>query len=251
MTTLYYNQGVSIPVAYQIISKTEQFIDAKTGKSKRKSPKTKNQYYREMLKTCKQNNLAFRYVLNDVWFSSAENMMFVKNRIKKDFIMPLKSNRKVALSLADKKKGKYQRVSSVDIEDNTVRKIYIKGVKFPLILAKQVFKNEDSSSGILYLVSNDLTLDYLSITTIYKKRWKGEEYHKSLKQNASLEKSPTKTVTTQSNHFFASLFAFVKLEILKNASCINHYALKTKIYIIALQKAFRELQNLKILYQIS
>jgi len=177
--------------------------------------------------------------------------MFVKNRIKKDFIMPLKSNRKVALTLADKKKGKYQRVSSVDIKANAVMEIYIKGVEFPLILAKQVFKNEDSSSGILYLVSNDLSLDYLSITTIYQKRWKVEEYHKSLKQNASLEKSPTKTVITQSNHFFASLFAFVKLEMLKNASCINHYALKTKIYIIALQKAFRELQNLKLLYQIS
>ncbi len=249
MTALYHSQEISIPLTYQIIAKTEQYIDPKTGKQKRKSTKTKNEHYREMLKVCKQNDVAFRYVLNDVWFSSAENMKFVKNHIKKDFIMPMKSNRKIALTIADKKKGKYQAVSSIDIEPNTVKEIYLEGVEFPLLLAKQVFKNADSSIGILYLVSSDLMLDDLSITTIYKKRWKVEEYHKSLKQNASLEKSPTKTVTTQSNHFFASLFAFVKLETLKNASCLNHYALKTKIYMCALQKAFNELQKIKLLYQ--
>ncbi|MBM3208641.1 MAG: transposase, partial [Chlamydiae bacterium] len=30
------------------------------------------------------------------------------------------------------------------------------------------------------------------IYDVYKKRWRIEEYHKSIKQNASLEKSPTK-----------------------------------------------------------
>ena len=101
--------------------------------------------------------------------------------------------------------GKYQEVSSLQIEQNTVKEIYLEGVDFPMILIKQVFTNGDGSTGILYLISSDLTIDYTQVTTIYKKRWKVEEYHKSLKQNASLEKSPTKTVVTQSNHFFASL----------------------------------------------
>ncbi|MDR1385841.1 MAG: hypothetical protein LBJ67_18610 [Planctomycetaceae bacterium] len=39
-----------------------------------------------------------------------------------------------------------------------------------------------------------------------------KEYHKPLKQNAVLVKSPARTVTTQSNHLFASLVADVKLE---------------------------------------
>jgi hypothetical protein len=34
-----------------------------------------------------------------------------------------------------------------------------------------------------------------------------EPYHKSLKQNASLSLSPTKTITNQTNHLFASLCA--------------------------------------------
>jgi len=34
--------------------------------------------------------------------------------------------------------------------------------------------------------------------------------HKSLTQNVSLEKSPTQTDTTQTNHFFAALCGFIK-----------------------------------------
>jgi hypothetical protein len=248
MTALYHSKGLSIPVSFQLIAKTETVVD-KSGKQNRRSPKTKNEYYREMLKACKQNNFAFCYILNDVWFSSAENMNFVKNDINRDFVMPLKSNRKVAITIADKKQGKYQVISDVDIEPNAVREIYLEGVEFPLLLAKQVFINEDGSNGILYLVTSDRTLDNTQITTIYKKRWKVEEYHKSLKQNTGLEKSPTKTRLTQSNHFFACLYAFVKLETLKSASNLNHFALRTKIYLGAINQAFKELQNLKILYQ--
>jgi len=249
MTALYNSNNQSIPVTYQIVAKTNLVTDKKTDKQTRKSPKTKNEYYRELLSTCEQNNIKYRYVISDVWYSSSENIMFIKKNINRDFVMPLKSNRKVALSKADKLNGRYQAVSTVKIEPNTVKEIYLEGVDFPMLLVKQVFTNADTSTGILYLVTSDLTLDYELITTIYKRRWKVEEYHKSLKQNASLEKSPTKTVITQSNHFFASLCAYYKLETIKSVSKYNHYALKTKIYVKALGSAFKELQNLKNIYQ--
>ena len=65
-----------------------------------------------------------------------------------------------------------------------------------------------------------------------------EEFHKSLKQNASLGKSPTKTVRTQSNHFFASLCAFIKLEVLKAKLKIGHFQIKAKIYSLALASSY-------------
>jgi len=37
-----------------------------------------------------------------------------------------------------------------------------------------------------------------------------ESYHQSLKQNAALSLSPTKTVTAQSNHFFTAQCALIK-----------------------------------------
>lgn len=65
---------------------------------------------------------------------------------------------------------------------------YLKGMGMPIKLTCQVFTNEDGSSGVLYLATNDLALGYADITTIYQKRWKVEEYHKSIKSNLGLAK---------------------------------------------------------------
>jgi len=65
-----------------------------------------------------------------------------------------------------------------------------------------------------------------------------------LKQNVSLAKSPTQTETTQTNHFFAALCGFIKLEILKVDAKLNHFALKSKLYINALHSAFDTLREL-------
>ncbi len=244
LTALYQSGAVSLPVAFQLIAKTETYIDAKSGKPKRRSPKTKNAYYRDMVATCVQNRIPFRYVLNDSWYASVDNMKLIKTDLERDFIMALKSNRKVALSAADKAAGQYQVIATLALPEGTVCTIWLEGLAFPLLFTRQVFTNEDGSIGILYLVTSDLTLDALTLSPIYQKRWKIEEYHRSLKQNAALARSPTRTVTTQTNHFVAALYAFVKLEMLKVATKLNHYALKTKLYLSALQQAYHELQKL-------
>jgi hypothetical protein len=71
-----------------------------------------------------------------------------------------------------------------------------------------------------------------------------EPYHKSLKQNASLEKSPTQTVTTQTNHFFAALCGYIKLELLKSNTKLNHFSLKSKLYLHAIHSAYAALRQL-------
>jgi DDE superfamily endonuclease len=245
MTALYHSGGMSLPVGFTLIAKTEQYVDKKDGKTKRRSPVTKNDYARQMLEQAVDNQIPFKYVLNDVWFASAENMVFIKQTLKKDFIMPLKTNRKVALSLENKGQGKYVRVDTLVFENNRPKQVYLEGVPFPLLLGRQVFTNEDGSTGVLYLVTSDTTLTFDDITTIYQKRWNVERYHQSLKQNASLAKSPTQTVTTQTNHFFAALCAFVKLEVLSTSTKLNHFALKTKLYVAALQSAFDQLRQLQ------
>ena len=49
---------------------------------------------------------------------------------------------------------------------------------------------------------------------------------------------------TQTNHLVCSLFAFVKLELLRVKTTTNHFALKTKLYMAALRTAFEQLQSL-------
>lgn len=245
ISALYHVDAVSLPVGYHLVTKTERYTDKKTGKEKRRATVTKNEIYRQLLRQAMHNQIPFRYVLNDVWYASAENMRFVKHDLQRDFIMPLKTNRKVALSLEDKKHNQYVRVDTLDLEPDTVVTIYLEGVDFPLHLVKQVFTNADGSMGVLYLVTSDLELTYDGITTGYGKRWPVEPYHKSLKQNASLSKSPTKTVTTQSNHIFASMCAYIKLEMLKVSTHTNHFALKSKLYLQAVRTAFDALQELQ------
>lgn len=246
MTALYTSKDASLPVGFQIIAKTERYLDAKTNTEKRRSPSSKNTYYQRLLEACVRNAIPFRYVINDVWYASAENMMFIRDALKKHFVMPLKSNRKVALSKTDKRQGKYQTVDTLVFKkNNTVLEVYLEGVDFPLLLTKQVFVNDDKSTGVLYLVTSDTALTFERITALYRTRWHVEEYHKSLKQNASLEKSPTRTVTTQTTHFFAALCAYIKLEMLKVSTHMNHSALKLSIYMQALMTAYEHLRSLQ------
>jgi len=157
--------------------------------------------------------------------------------------MPLKGNRKVATSAEAKQQGYYQRVDALELKALKPVTIYLEGVEFALLLVQQVYTNDDGSTGILYLVTSDTALDGNGMTAIYQKRWNVEPYHKSLKKDASMEKSPTQTVTTQTNHFFAALCGYIKLELLKNETKLNHFALKSKLYLHALDAAYTKLQE--------
>ncbi|KIC72670.1 hypothetical protein DB42_CV00270 [Neochlamydia sp. EPS4] len=72
-----------------------------------------------------------------------------------------------------------------------------------------------------------------------------EDYHKSIKQNASLEKLPNEIARSQRNHIFASLIAYCKLEFLKIKTPLDHFALKYKLLFKANQMAYQELHNLQ------
>lgn len=241
ITALYHSSDVSLPVSIDFVLKTESYINKK-GKLAHKSKVSKNEMYRTMLQRC-SHNLRFKYVLNDSWFSSAENMGFVVLDCKKQFIMAMKENRKVALSKEDKALGKYTSIKSLELEE-CVWSVYVEQLDFPILLTKQVFKNGDGSTGILYLASSDLNLSFLEITTIYKKRWKVEEYHKSIKSNTAFAKSPTRTVITQMSHFISSIKAYVKLELLKIRLNKNHFATKAHILLEANKQAYKVLQSL-------
>ena len=181
ITALYTVGEVSLPVTYRLVTKTESYLD-KQGKMKRRSAVTKNEHYRAMLQNCVRNRIPFRYVLNDIWFASAENMSYVKLKLDKEFIMALKTNRKIALCQQDKLHGRYHRLNQLDLPENTVTVIYLEQVSFPLYLLRQTCTNADGSTAVRYLVTSDSALTADQLITIYQKRWKVEEYHRSLKQ---------------------------------------------------------------------
>lgn len=236
----------SIPVAFEVVEKTEQFLDAKSGKVKKRSSLGKNEIVRRRLRILHHlNKVKFETVLWDSWYSSDENFEFVHKELKKTFVAAIKSNRKVALTLKDKKQRKFVQVSELEWQKARHYVIYLPGLDFALRVTKQVFTNKDHSTGELYLVSNDLNLTVEELCTTYDKRWGVEEFHRSIKQNVGLEKSPTKYERTQRNHIFAAMLAWINLEVLSLKEQRTHYGFKTKLYVKALRTAFHALQQCK------
>ncbi len=250
LTGFYYshNPGEELPlrtpVCYEAVLKRRHYCEVATRKEKRTSFVTKNELLQQMIQQCIDNQLQFKYVLADSWYGSAANMLMIERK-HKFFIFDMKSNRSVALDEQDRHKGNWTRIDELPIPENTPVKVWLKDLQIPVLLTRQVFTNKDRSTGVRFLVSNDCSLSDSDFTTIYKKRWTVEEYHKSLKQNTAVAKSPTRTITTQSNHLFAAVAAYFKLEKLKFVHRLNHFSIKSKIYLAATKAAFYELNALK------
>lgn len=245
LNCLYRTDEVSFPLGFDLVKKTVEFCDIKTRKRKRKSTTSKNEMLRARLMACQRNQVKYRYVLTDSWFAAKDNMDFIRHELDKHFIMSLKTNRTVALNEDDKKQGRFTRIDDLQWTDHIPILAWIKGLDFPVLLHRQVFTNKDGSIGILYLACSDLTCNATRIETIYQKRWSVEVFHKTLKSNVGLAKSPTKCVRTQGNHVFMAIYAAFQLECLHLKHKMNHFALRSKLYIGALQQALRELEMLR------
>lgn len=241
LTCMFANQEQSLPVGYEIVEKTVSYKDKKTGKIKRKSQETKNEKFRQLILQACKNSIQFNHVLADSWYCSKKNMNYI-SKLGKKFVFAIESNRFICFEdLIGTEKQQYLQLRKVDLQANRAYSVRVKGVDFPLTLMKKIFKNGDGSVGTLYLVTNDLTLDSDAIYTIYKRRWKIEEYHRSIKQNVSLAKSPCWKEKTQRNHIFLVLIAFSKLEMLKLHTNLNHYQLRNRFLLKANIAAYEEL----------
>jgi len=72
-----------------------------------------------------------------------------------------------------------------------------------------------------------------------------EVFHKSLKSNANLAKSPTRTLRTQSNHVFLSICATFKLECLSLKKQLSPFTLSRKLLINPSRSAYHQLLQMQ------
>ena len=165
--------------------------------------------------------------------------------LDKKFIFGIKSNRNIYNSLEERENNAKIKLSQADLGTDDIVPVFLNSLDFQVRVMKKVFKNENGSQGILYLVTNDANLSAEDLYTTYQKRWKIEVYHKSIKENGSLAKSPTKVRKSQTNHIFCSLYAFVKLESIKLKIKKNHFAMKREIHIYSLKAAAEKLREFR------
>ena len=224
------------PSAVELIEKTEAVWDAKAQKTKTKNLRV---MLRVALPGRPQQQVAYRYPLADSWYASAENLNAVLD-LGHHFVVVLESSRTVALSEAERAQGRFQAVDALAFPDGQPLRVLLRSVQSAVLVTRQVFTNKDGSQGGLYSVSSDMSLNQAQLTTICQRRWKVEEYHKSLKQNASMGKSPTKMPDTQANHFFAATLAYTKLEVLKLKCEVGYFCLKAQLYLAGLKAMHQE-----------
>lgn len=244
---------VKLPLAFELVRKDKEVVKTVKKKGKfiekktRQSSISKNELVRKRLHTLTYHNqVAYKYIAFDTWYAATDTLKYIVQKLKKHFVAAIKSNRLVRLSSQETgKKKPWMQVSEADFEPNRVYQVYLKGVPFPLHLVKRVYYNLDGTVGVQYLVTSDTDLRASKIDHIYQHRWSSEDIHRSLKQNVALEKMPAKKESSQANHLFASMLAQVKLECMKIATKLNHYALKRMILIKALQKTWGEVKELK------
>jgi len=253
---LYYkNQDKYIPIFANIVAKTEKVLEEKKDKNgevkiieKRKANITKNEIFRQEFNHIMQNHIKLDYTVFDIWFGSIDNLNFI-HKHKQTYICPLKSNRKLALSMNEKKQGKWYKLEEITgkLDTQETLPIWLESSTHMSYLTKQTFTNKDGSEVTMYLITNDSNLTKNQIHQIYQRRWKVEEFHKSLKSNLSLEKSPTKNKVSQNNHIICSIVAFFKLELLTKTSHFkNHFQFKQSILLKALQVSYQELGRLRL-----
>ena len=189
LNCVYHAGGAAVPVAYELIRKV--YHDAKTGRLKRKSEVTKNELMRRML-SGQGNQLQYRYVLADSWFSA--NLDCIRQELDRHFVVALKSNR-TGTELCRETSGPFL-PRRFDLPEHQAVQCWLRGLDFPVRLVRQVFTNKDGSTGTLYLASSDLDCDAQPSARSTRK-WKVETFHKTLKSNAALAKSPTRTERTR------------------------------------------------------
>ena len=241
----YVAPTARVPLAFVMIKKLEYKVDLQ-GKAFRQQVQTKNEILEEILRFAVHNEVPFKTVLFDVWYGSAENMRLVKLDLNKEFITPLKKNRK--LKLLEMEGSTLQAVGSLELEEGKPYLARLESVPFDISVLKLVFKHEDGHQGVLFLCSSETGLTGEEIRLGYQKRWPVEEQHKSGKQNTGLGASPASLVVARVNHVFCSFVGVLKLECLKLKTGSNHFALKAKLRLKAVQAAQMELNRLRAVH---
>lgn len=182
--------------------------------------KTKNDHFREMLLSAKQDKgLQANTVLFDSWYGSWDNLKRV-HRLGMVFFTTLKSNRMVSLS----KEGGYIHLDEIDwTHEQLEHGISIKLKKVPFRV--QLFKVVTPHGDIDWIITNSETL--LTTDDVQDedaKRWQVEQLHRELKQLTGIEKCQCRKQRAQRNHIACCYQAWLAIKVKANSLGKTLYA---------------------------
>jgi hypothetical protein len=173
--------------------------------------KTKLDHVSDMLDSLMVREVIFNNVLMDTWYATRDLMLKIDD-LGKLFYCPVKTNR-----LAKEHSGEsYRQVGS--LEWNQTELVEGKTVKFkdfPKRKLLKLFCVVVSTNQIDYLVTNDLSEDYIDNVLIMNKyRWKIEQFHRELKQITGIERCQCRLNQSQRNHISCAILLWNALKTL-------------------------------------
>src|SRR4051794_21229594 len=186
ITLLWTDGDRKIPCDYRIYSKADGL--------------TKNDHFREMLRTARARGFSPRCVLFDGWYASLENLKQVRD-YGWIWLTRLKGNRQV--TPAD---GRKRALDEVAIS-RTGTTLHLQGYG-PI----RVFRIDAKDGVADYWATNDLTMEEGMRQHYAETSFAIENYHRDLKQNCGVERCQARSGRAQRNHIGMALRAFLRLE---------------------------------------
>ena len=155
---------------------------------------TKNDHFREMLKTAKRKGVTPKAVVADSWYSSLDNVKCIRD-LGWYWLMGLRKNRIV---------NKGQKLEELIIPDEGLN-VHLRGYGFIWVF-RFVAKNGRTD----YWGTNLEKPDRKEIISLIRSRWTIEVFHRELKQTCGLECSQARTSRSQRNHIVLSVLSWIK-----------------------------------------
>ena len=215
LVTLFYTDinGVGLPVNYRVYEPI--------------SGVTKNELFLEMLKEVLDWGLAPALVTGDSWYSSKENLRFIRSH-KMDAFFGVEKTRTVSTQ-----KGVYQKVADIVIDENGVL-THLKNFDFVTLFRKEQAGKVRHYVYYKYYNLKEKEKPQKATKEDFEKshslHWHIEEFHRAKKQLCNAKNFLVRTKKAVQNHIFSVYWAFVTLEeYVINKICTNWYQFKNKI----------------------
>jgi hypothetical protein len=205
LITLVWTDGVNtFPVDYRIYDKDCDEL-------------SKNDHFRDMVKTASDRGFQPYFVMFDSWYSGIDNLKCI-DTLGWNWFSPIKKNRMVNPD----KTGNHP-VSALTIPDDGIT-VHMKKYGFV-----RVFHTVNKDGRNRFWASNFIIMDAQDRKNLQAICWSIENYHRALKDLCCVEKCKIRKEAGQRNYINFSLRAFIRLEVSNQINNITIYNAKWEI----------------------
>jgi len=223
LITLNYSEPEdhTVPINFRIYDKREG--------------KTKNDYFRDMVEEVISWGIEPIMVTGDSWYSSVENLKFLKNK-ELGFLFGIEKNR-----IVSSQPSEYQQVQHLEIPNDGVM-THLRELGFVRVF-RESFADKEPRHYILYLPEPEELnkAGFKEFEEIHKKHWGIEMFHRAAKQVCNIENFRVRSTQAIKTHIFCAMRAFICLELRRADQLVkNWYELQRQLFVEVIRKYILE-----------